>query len=72
MSETPKTMQAAYDPQGEKKIKWSVFTEGQLTEFFTLHNLEKLTAEDGNGNKAKLSRTKDNGIKLEQSSTTIL
>ncbi|MDR3207603.1 MAG: hypothetical protein LBT60_04650 [Oscillospiraceae bacterium] len=72
MSESAKTMQAAYDPEGEKKLKWSAFTEGQLTEFFTLYDLEKLTAEDGKGNKAKLSRTKDNGIKLEQSSTTIL
>lgn len=27
--------------------------------------LEKLSVEDGNGNKAKLSRTKDDEIKVE-------
>jgi hypothetical protein len=39
---------------------------------FDEHKIEKLAIEDGNGNKAKLSRTKDNGIKIEYSSTVLM
>ena len=67
-----KTMQEAYEPETFNKQKWSEFLEGTVADFFTGYKLEKLTLEDGSGNKAKLSRTKDNGIKIEQSSTTIL
>ena len=35
------------------------------------HKIEKLSIEDGKGNKAKLARTKDNGIKIEYSSTVL-
>lgn len=66
------TMQEAYEPENANKQKWSEFLETKVAEFFVGYKLEKLTLEDGNGNKAKLSRTKDNGIKIEQSSTTIL
>jgi hypothetical protein len=34
--------------------------------------LEKLSLEDGKGNKAKLSRQKENTIKVEYTSTTTL
>jgi hypothetical protein len=68
----PETMAEAYDAEGVKKVKWSAFVEGQLADFFTGYKLEKMTVEDGFGNKAKLTRTKDNAIKVEQSSTTLL
>jgi len=60
------------DSEAVKKANWSSFLETTVADFFTGHKLEKMTIEDGNGNKAKFSRTKDNGIKIEQSSTTIL
>lgn len=68
----PGTMTEAYEPEEANKQKWSVFLETTVADFFTGFKLEKLSLEDGSGNKAKLSRTKDNGIKIEQSSTTIL
>ena len=37
-----------------------------------IHILEKLTLEDGLGNKAKLQRTKNNGIKIEYTSSVVL
>ena len=67
-----KTMMEEYDAEGAKKVKWSAFVEREVADFFTGYKLEKMTVEDGKGNKAKLSRTKDFGIKIEQSSTTIL
>ena len=67
----PKTMQEAYDPEASAKGKWTKFVETTLVDFFKENGLEKLSAEDGNGNKIKLSITKDNEIKVEQSSVSI-
>lgn len=66
------TMEEAYNPEGVKRKKWSEFIERDIVDFFDAHKLEKMTVEDGNGNKAKISRTKDNELKIEQSSITIL
>ena len=52
--------------------KWAAFVESTAVEFLDQHDIEKLSIEDGNGNKAKLSRTKDNGIKIEYLSTVIM
>lgn len=55
-----------------RKENWAGFVEGDVVAFFNVHGLEKMTIEDGHGNKAKLSRQKDDGIKVESSSTTML
>ncbi len=52
--------------------KWAGFVESTVVNFFDEHKIEKLSIEDGNGNKAKLSRTKDNGIKIEYLSTVLM
>jgi hypothetical protein len=67
----PKTMEEAFNPEESAKGRWTVFVETTLVDFFKAHELEKLSAEDGNGNKVKLSMTKDNEIKVEQSSISI-
>ena len=69
---TPQTMEEEYDPDGAKRRVWAEFVSGQLVAFFADCKLEKLSCEDGSGNKAKLSRTKDNEIKVESSSVTIM
>ena len=68
----PLTMEEEYDPEGAKRRKWADFVGRELVDFFIEHKLEKLNCEDGFSNKAKLSRTKDDEIKVESSSTTIL
>lgn len=70
--ETSKTLEEFIDGKPGKKVNWAAFVESDIANFFNLHDLEKMAVEDGNGNKAKLSRQKDNGIKVEYSSTTIL
>ncbi len=73
MSEQNKpTMEEELNPDAAKRVQWAAFVESDIVNFFDLHELEKLSIEDGKGNKAKLSRTKDNGIKVEHSSITIL
>jgi len=71
MSNIPKTMDEAFNPEESAKGKWTKFVEIELVDFFKANGLEKLSAEDGNGNKVKLSRTKDDEIKVEQSSISI-
>lgn len=59
----------------KKKIspqQWAGFVESNVVNFFDEHKIEKLSIEDGNGNKAKLARIKDNGIKIEYSSTVLM
>ncbi len=56
----------------KKRVKWSEFVEVSVVNFFNEYKMERLSVEDGNGNKAKLSRTKDGGIKIEYFSTMIL
>ena len=55
-----------------KRQKWSGFVESEVVNFFDKHKIEKLTIEDGNGNRAKLARTKDSGIRIEYSSTVTI
>ncbi len=61
--------------QLEEQIKpksWAGFVETTIVNFFQENELEKLSLEDGKGNKAKLSKQRDNLIKVEYTSTTTL
>jgi|GEM_PF-792901 len=71
-SGAPQTMAEEYNPEGATRQKWADFVGRPLVDFFIEHRLEKMSVEDGKGNKAKLSRTKDDEIKVESSSTMIL
>jgi len=55
-----------------KKMNWAGFIETTIVNFFQENDLEKLSVEDGKGNKAKLTKQKDNGIKVEYTSTTTI
>ena len=55
-----------------KRMKWSGFVESSVVNFFDEHDLTKMTIEDGEDNKAKLTRLKDGGVKVEYSSTVLL
>lgn len=71
-NEIAKAMEEAYEPEQAQIKKWSAFVESDAVNFFTANKIEKMTIEDGNGNKAKLSRTKDGGIKVDSTSSVIL
>ena len=73
MADRPRTLEEFVNPEERKRTtNWAAFVEADVANFFNEHGLEKMSIEDGNGNKAKLSRQKDEGIKVEYSSTTIL
>ena len=67
-----KTMEEECEPDKANVKKWAAFVESDAANFFTGYKLEKMTIEDGNGNKAKFSRTKDNGIKVDYTSSVLL
>lgn len=71
-NEIAKTMEEEYEPEQAQVKKWSAFVESDAVNFFTANKIEKMTIEDGSGNKAKLSRTKDGGIKIDSTSSVIL
>lgn len=70
-----KSIEEFVNPEKYERVKkgnWSGFVESDVLNFFNLNQFEKMTLEDGNGNKAKLLRQKDDNVKIETSSTTIL
>ncbi len=70
-NETP-SLSEVLNPTEHKKKKWSAFVESDVANFFIQFDLEKMSIDDGYGNKAKLTRTKDNEIKVEYTSSTVL
>ena len=71
-SGSPQTLAEVMNPEGEKRVHWAGFVEGKVVAFFDANELEKMTLEDGNGNKAKLLRTKVGSIKIEYTSQVVL
>lgn len=69
---TTETLAEALAPEQSQRKNWSAFVESEVVNFFNIHKLEKMTLEDGRGNKAKLARTKDNEIKVEYTSSVLL
>lgn len=60
-------------PQKTRDRKgWVGFVEGEVVNFMAQHNLEKMTLDDGEGNKAKLTRRKDSSIFVECTSSNVL
>lgn len=51
---------------------WVSFVEGDVANFMNQHQIEKMTLDDGFGNKAKLLRQKDNSIRVECTSSSVL
>lgn len=54
------------------KVRWTSFVESTAAAFFVDYSLEKMTLEDGGGNKAKFSRMKDGSIRVEYTSSIII
>ena len=75
MSENRPSIQDMVDgsekPKRERR-SWVGFVESEAVNFMQQHGLEKMTLDDGMGNKAKLSKLKDNAIKVECTSSNVL
>ncbi len=51
---------------------WVGFAEGEAVNFMLANDIEKMTLDDGAGNKAKLTKLKDSSVKVECTSSNIL
>ena len=63
--------------QGKQKEQrdrkeWVGFVESDAANFMQLNEIEKMTLDDGMGNKAKLTRRKDGSIFVECTSSNVL
>lgn len=61
----------------DEKVKrdrknWVSFVEGDVVNFLALNEIEKMTIDDGQGNKAKLTRRKDGSVYVECTSANVL
>ena len=54
------------------RTTWVAFVESDAVNFMTLNEMEKMTPDDGSGNKAKLSRRKDGSVLVECTSSNVL
>lgn len=54
------------------RSSWVGFVESDVVNFMTTNKLEKMTIDDGEGNKAKLTMTKDGAVRVECSSVNVL
>ena len=52
--------------------QWVGFVEGDVVNFMQLNEIEKMTLDDGMGNKAKLTRRKDGSVYVEFTSSNVL
>ena len=58
-------------PQRDRRA-WVGFVESDVVNFMQLNEIEKMTMDDGMGNKAKLTRRKDGSIYVESTSSNVL
>ena len=59
-------------PAKRERREWVGFVESDAVNFMQLNDMEKMTLDDGMGNKAKLTRRKDGSIFVECTSSNIL
>lgn len=61
-------------PRREKRDRknWVAFVESDAVNFLQLSDLEKMTLDDGEGNKARLTRRKDGSVYVECTSSNVL
>lgn len=59
-------------PEKRDRRSWVSFVESDVVNFLSLNEIEKMTIDDGEGNKAKLTRRKDGSVYVECTSSNVL
>ncbi|MDD3335050.1 MAG: hypothetical protein PHI98_05965 [Eubacteriales bacterium] len=77
MSEKRASIEEMMDGNDKPKVErdrknWVAFVESDVVNFLTLNDIEKMTIDDGAGNKAKLTRRKDGSVFVECTSSNVL
>lgn len=69
---TIEEMTEGAQPKKRERKDWIGFVESEAVNFLTLNDIDKLTLDDGSGNKAKLTRRKDGSVYVECTSSNVL
>ena len=77
MSDERMSIEDMVEGNDQKKVtrdrkNWVASVESDVVNFLQLNDIEKLTLDDGMGNKAKLSRRKDGSVFVECTSSNVL
>ncbi|MCE5344250.1 MAG: hypothetical protein LLF96_11805 [Eubacteriales bacterium] len=64
--------EAATQKEKRDRKNWVTFVESDAVNFLTLNDIGKMTLDDGEGNKAKLTRRKDGSVYVECTSSNVL
>jgi len=65
-------MEGTHEKTKRDRKNWVAFVESDAVNFLTLNDIEKMTIDDGEGNKAKLTRRKDGTVYVESTSSNVL
>lgn len=60
------------EKQKKSRKNWVAFVESEAVNFMNHYEIDKISLDDGAGNKAKLTRRKDNSIFVECTSSNVL
>ena len=64
--------EGSHEKTKRDRKNWVAFVESDAVNFLTLNDIEKMTIDDGEGNKAKLTRRKDGTVYVECTSSNVL
>ena len=59
-------------PEKKDRKNWVAFVENEVVNYLMLNEFDKMTIDDGLGNKAKLVRRKDGSVFVECTSSNVL
>lgn len=65
-------MMEGQDKNKRDRKSWVGFVESDVVNFVQLNDIEKMTLDDGEGNKAKITRRKDGSFYVECTSASVL
>lgn len=69
---TIEEMMESQDKNKRDRKSWVGFVESDVVNFVQLNDIEKMTLDDGEGNKAKITRRKDGSFYVECTSASVL
>ena len=72
MENKPTLNEMTSDKPARNRKNWVAFVESDIVNFLVANELDKMTIDDGSGNKAKIARRKDGSVFVECTSSNIL
>ncbi|NLO86064.1 MAG: hypothetical protein GX096_11665 [Clostridiales bacterium] len=72
LRQTIEEMTESTEKVKKDRKNWVSFVESDVINFLMLNEIDKMSIDDGQGNKAKLTRRKDGSVYVECTSSNVL